>query len=448
MDPRALTMLMFVRSSFALRFRAAALAALWALAAAATARAAGNGPITLDLHDETGVLPIIEIPANTPVPLAPEAAESITKPPRDASGPILYGVLRQGSPDGALTMAVFTAKDGAERLVIDANDNENLADDDVLRWEGSYGPPANGQPSLPSVHHTINFTCGDHHYPLALYLRRYDRAQATGVTAVGLANGIVVSIDSYRSGELSLDGKSIALALIPTGFTAAGSPFDQPGTALVLDVNGDGHLNGHPFRSNERFRVGSPFIIGTHAFKVASVTCDGRQLSLEPVDPALAQVQHPSRGGPQTGDMAPHFAVTTIDGDTLSLDELRGKVVLLDFWATWCGPCRMEMPYVRQAYNRFHSQGLEIVGVSLDNSDTEVKAFTQMSGMPWPQTVQGRGLPTPIKRDYAVNSIPAAFLIDREGRIAGRNLRGEGLLDAIESLLKIEGGAGDPKRSD
>ncbi|HWN83392.1 MAG TPA: TlpA disulfide reductase family protein, partial [Candidatus Udaeobacter sp.] len=111
------------------------------------------------------------------------------------------------------------------------------------------------------------------------------------------------------------------------------------------------------------------------------------------------------------------------------------------------GPCRMEMPYVRQAYERFHQKGLEIIGVSLDNTETEVKTFTSMSGMPWPQTVQGRGLPTPIKRDYAVMSIPAAFLIDREGRIAGRNLRGEGLLSAIEALLGT-GGAGERQRSD
>ena len=106
------------------------------------------------------------------------------------------------------------------------------------------------------------------------------------------------------------------------------------------------------------------------------------------------------------------------------------------------------MPYVRQAYERFHKRGLEVIGVSLDNSDTEVKAFTTMSGMPWPQTVQGRGLPTPIKRDYAIMSIPAAFLIDRDGRIAGRNLRGEGLLQAIETLLGAEGTSGERQRSD
>jgi thiol-disulfide isomerase/thioredoxin len=414
----------------------------------ATGARAGEPATTLDLQDATGVLPVIEIPANTPVPLGPTPGEAIATPPRAAGEGILYGVLRQGSPDGALSMAVYRGSDGIERLVIDANDNENLDDDPPLTWEGGYGEAVNGQPTLPKVTRTLEFKCPGGSYPLTLLLRRYDREQATGMTAVGLANGIVVSIDSYRLGELEVDGKSLGFALIPTGFAAAGSPFDQPGTAIVIDVNGDGRLNGHPFRSNERFRVGSPFAIGSHGFKVSDVTCDGRRVTLVPVDPAQTQVTRPARGGPQTGDQAPGFTVTTTDGKTLNLQDLRGKVVLLDFWATWCGPCRNEMPYVRQAYERFHQRGLEIIGVSLDNSDTEVKAFTTMSGMPWPQTVQGRGLPTPIKRDYAIMSIPAAFLIDREGRIAGRNLRGEGLLQAIETLLGAEGASGERQRSD
>jgi peroxiredoxin len=399
------------------------------------------------LRDEVGVLPIIEVPANTPVPLGPNSGEPISKPPRDTGASVLYGVLRHGSPDGALAMAVY-GQGAAERLVIDQNDNEDLSDDPVLSWEGSYGPPVNGMPGLPSVRQTINFTCPGGSFPLTLFLRRYDREQATGVTAVGLANGIVASIDSYRAGELTLGDKKLSFALVPTGFAATGSPFNQPGTAVVIDVNGDGRLNGHPFRSSERFRVGSPFAIGTSAFKVSDVTCDGRQVTLTPVDPALTQVARSSRGGPQAGDVAPAFAVATTTGDTLSLADLRGKVVLLDFWATWCMPCRMELPYVRQAYELYHSRGLEILGVSLDNTATEVNAFTKMSGMPWPQTVQGRGTATPIKRDYAIQSIPAAFLIDREGKIVGRNLRGDGLLTAIDNLLKSEGAAGERQRSD
>ena len=115
--------------------------ALWSsLGALLGATGVGAGePVTttLDLQDHTGVLPVIEIPANTPVPLGPTPGEAIATPPRAAGEGILYGVLRQGSPDGALSMAVYRDSDGVERLVIDANDNENLNDDPPLTWEGS-----------------------------------------------------------------------------------------------------------------------------------------------------------------------------------------------------------------------------------------------------------------------------------------------------------------------
>ena len=255
---------MHMRISFRSRFGHLPIL-LGALCTGLIARPAASGAadpaITLDLQDATGVLPIIEIPANIPVPLGPSPGEPIETPPHSAGEDLLYGVLRQGSPDGALSMAVYRGSDGNERLVLDANDNENLDDDPALTWEGTFGQPVDGQPTLPKISRTLEFKCAAGSYPLALLLRRYDRDQATGVTAVGLANGIVVSIDSYREGMLEVDGKQLQLALIPTGFAAAGSPFEQPGTAIVIDVNGDGRLNGHPFRSNERFRVGSPFAI-------------------------------------------------------------------------------------------------------------------------------------------------------------------------------------------
>jgi peroxiredoxin len=414
---------------------------------AAAGQAKLGDPIELTLADRTGVMAILEIPSNIPVQLTPTPSEVLPTLPEGAAAAegTLFGVLRHASGDGALSVMVFKGADGNERFVIDVNDNENLADDPVIAWEGDYGPPVGIHPTLPSARSTIRYACPTGDFPVEILWRRFDREKAVGVSPVALANGIMAAIDTYRGGELKLDGKKLSFALIPTGFAPGHGPFNPTGSALVVDVNGDGRLNGHPFKSNERFRVGAPFAIGQRAFKAGEVSCDGRTLRLDPVDPALAmQRRQPALmggGGPAIGDEAPGFSLATIAGDTLRLKDFRGKVVLLDFWATWCGPCRQEIPFVRKAYEQFHGRGLEVIGVSLDNTATEVNAYTKLSNMPWPQILQGRGGPTQLKSDYAVMSIPAAYLIDKEGRIAGRNLRGEGLLRAIDELLSGDGTA-------
>jgi peroxiredoxin len=286
---------------------------------------------------------------------------------------------------------------------------------------------------------------------VALVLRRFERERATtpGATGYAMANGILVTIDSYRQGRVTIGGRERPIALVPASLSGQGL-FTHPSTALVIDLNDDGKLNGHPFRSTERFRIGAPFIIGKEAFQAKEVACDGRRLVLSTIDPAVAaqvaaQARMPSRpgSGPAPGEMAPEFALATIDGDTLRLRDYRGKVVLLDFWATWCGPCRAELPHVRRAFERYHDRGFEVVGISLDASVEPLKRYIAANGMTWPQIFQGRGAMTPLKQSYGVLTIPSTFLVDREGRIAASQLRGEQLHQAIETLLR-----GETRRSD
>ncbi|HEY7428116.1 MAG TPA: tetratricopeptide repeat protein, partial [Gemmataceae bacterium] len=113
------------------------------------------------------------------------------------------------------------------------------------------------------------------------------------------------------------------------------------------------------------------------------------------------------------------LAGPTVQGEKFDLKQLRGKVVLIDFWATWCGPCVAEMPNVKRAYDRYHKDGFEVVGVSLDNSKEKLVEFLKTKEVPWPQlffAAKGdQGWNNPLARKYGVRAIPSTILVDRAG---------------------------------
>ena len=126
------------------------------------------------------------------------------------------------------------------------------------------------------------------------------------------------------------------------------------------------------------------------------------------------------------------------DGTLLRVSDFvaKNKYTLIDFWASWCGPCRAEMPTVVKAYETYHAKGFEVVGVSLDEDhDAWVKAIGQL-GMPWPQMSDLKGWDCAGAKQYNVRSIPANVLVDQDGLIVARDLRGNDLLDKMAELMK------------
>jgi thiol-disulfide isomerase/thioredoxin len=125
---------------------------------------------------------------------------------------------------------------------------------------------------------------------------------------------------------------------------------------------------------------------------------------------------------------------TAVDGGQVDLSKLRGKVVLIDFWATWCGPCREETPDVVAAYQKYHDKGFEIVGVSLDQSKDALLLYTKANQMVWPQYFDGKGWSNDISSRFGIDSIPAMWLVDKNGMLVTMDGR-EDLAGQIEKLL-------------
>lgn len=136
------------------------------------------------------------------------------------------------------------------------------------------------------------------------------------------------------------------------------------------------------------------------------------------------------------GSIAPELAFEGVDGKIRKLSDLRGKVVLVDFWASWCGPCRRENPHVVSMYAKYHDKGFEVFSVSLDkNKQSWIDAIAK-DNLSWPNHVSDlKYWSSEAAKIYGVNSIPSTFLLDKEGRIIAKNLRGEALTNALKQIF-------------
>ncbi|WP_396197492.1 redoxin domain-containing protein [Flavobacterium sp.] len=140
----------------------------------------------------------------------------------------------------------------------------------------------------------------------------------------------------------------------------------------------------------------------------------------------------------EVGGKAPEFSAKNPEGKQISLKESMGKVTIIDFWASWCGPCRGENPNVVALYKEMHAKGLNIIGVSLDKDAAKWKEAIAKDGLVWPQISNLKFWDEPIAKQYNVESIPATFILDAKGVIVARDLRGDALKAKVTELLNAK----------
>ncbi|MFZ9755209.1 MAG: TlpA family protein disulfide reductase [Bacteroidia bacterium] len=169
-----------------------------------------------------------------------------------------------------------------------------------------------------------------------------------------------------------------------------------------------------------------------HAVKAAEA------YSSEAAYTQLLKTRFESEAKLMIGAVAPDLSFPTPSGESLSLSSLRGQYVMLDFWASWCGPCRRENPNVVKLYNQYHSKGFEILGVSLDQDPNRWKQAISADGLTWPHISDLKGWGSEAAQIYQVRSIPQTFLLDPQGRIIAKGLRGEELENKLAELLGAE----------
>jgi thiol-disulfide isomerase/thioredoxin len=360
-------------------------------------------------------------------PAALKTAPELTAP--------LYGQIRFGGKN--YVVAVDEPEGADAKLYVDSNGNGDLTDDPETKWEKQAAPGPDGKELTQyKGSFQLPIASADGAEPELVTLGAY-RFDKNDPRRAQLKATLLYYADYAYEGEVTLAGAKFKALLADDGATGqfGGTPQPNGASRLIIDINGDGSTapRGEAFESNKPFNVkGTTWELafpgeGAAPFKVAKSNKNVAEIPLPP-NHAVGQKITP-------------FKAKRMDGKAVNFpDDYKGKIVLLDFWATWCPPCREELPGLVAAYNEYKPKGVEVLGISLDQAKAvdQIKGMMKEQGMTWPQVYDGKFWKAAVAEQYGIQSIPAAFLVDGDTGIilaAGGSLRGGNLTQTLETAV-------------
>ncbi|MCB8933274.1 MAG: TlpA family protein disulfide reductase [Fimbriimonadaceae bacterium] len=418
--------------------------------------AAGQAAITLELALSQRALDMEALQKNmmgympSGQALVDEKPKGIAKEP-PYNGKPLYGAFQVGNGPRCVTyFAVDEAPGQTGRLFVDLNQNGDLTDDGPPTWDEA--KEIDGIVSYSKaveVHASWGSPISEEEsgtYTLFLYKR--DGDPRVGWTKF-----------SAREGRLTLHGKPHRLLLVENGsdgiFTVPkqGDRTRRP-IELMVDLNDDGLFTGYAetrdgktMRVRERFSIDRPFELDGQWWD-AMPSISGAQLTLVPSAPPGAGSEAPQAPVEEksllaAGTVAPDFVAQTPDGKPIRLSDFKGKVVILDFWATWCGPCKESMPGLQKIYDRVRDQGVVVLSLNVLDAKAPFDAWIAKNGgttytFTFAFDPAGRGKESIPTSKYNVSGIPTMYVIGRDGKVKDA-LVGSGNEANLVKALEREG---------